>query len=108
MTNRELFTAIVNGDITEEVKAKAAEEIAKLDARNTARKNKPSKTQLENAPLIEALKSLLTEEPQLASELAEKSGLSTSKVTALVKKIEGVKITDVRVKGKGDRKAYSL
>ena len=108
MTNREMLTEIVNGNLTEEVKAKAAEEIAKLDARNAARKEKPSKTQLENATLIPKIAEVLTSEPQLASDIAEKVGLSTSKVTPLVKKVEGVKITEVKVPKKGPRKAYSI
>ena len=108
MTNRELYTEIVNGNLTEEVKAKAAEEIAKLDARNAARKGKETKTQRENKPIIEAIKNLLTEEPMLGTDIAEKLDISTSKVSALAKKVEGVKITDVKVTGKGVRKAYSL
>ena len=69
MTNREMLTAIVNGEVTEEVVAKATEEIAKLDARNAARKDKPSKKALENAPIIESIKNLLTDEPMRASEI---------------------------------------
>ena len=108
MTNREMFTAIVNGELTDEVKAKAAEEIAKLDKRNADRKGKESKTQKENKPIIEAIANLLTDEPMLASAIAEKLEISVSKASSLVKKVEGVKITDVKVKGKGVRKAYSL
>ena len=108
MTNREMFTAIVNGEITDEIKAKAAEEIAKLDARNASRKNKPSKTQIENAPIIEKISGLLTNEPMRASEIAEALGISTSKASALAKKVEGVVVTDVKVKGKGTQKGYSL
>ena len=108
MTNREMFTAIVNGELTDEVKAKAAEEIAKLDKRNADRKGKESKTQKENKPIIEAIANLLTEEPMLASDIAEKLEISTSKASALVKKVDGVKVTDVKVTGKGVRKAYSL
>lgn len=108
MTNREMFTAIVNGELTDEVKAKAAEEIAKLDKRNADRKGKESKTQKENKPIIEAIAKLLTEEPMLASDIAEKLEISTSKASALVKKVDGVKVTDVKVTGKGVRKAYSL
>ena len=108
MTNREMLTAIVEGKVTEDVITKAKEEIAKLDARNAARKGKESKTQKENKPIIEAIANLLTEEPMLASDIAEKLELSTSKVSALAKRVEGVKITDVKVKGKGMRKAYSL
>lgn len=108
MTNREMFEAIVNGNVTDEVVAKAHEEIEKLDARNAKRKNTPSKKAIENAPIIEAIKGVLGEEPLTASEIAEKVEISTQKASALLKQVEGVKVTDVKVKGKGTRKAYSL
>lgn len=106
MTNREFYTAIVNGTLTEDVVAKAHEEIEKLDARNAKRANTPSKTQKENAPLIEKIASLLTSEPKLASELAKEMEISTQKASALVKKVEGVSVCDVKVKGKGTQKGY--
>ena len=106
MTNREFYTAIVNGTLTEDVVAKAHEEIEKLDARNAKRANTPSKTQKENAPLIEKIASLLTSEPKLASTLATEMGISTQKASALVKKVEGVSVCDVKVKGKGTQKGY--
>ena len=106
MTNREFYTAIVNGTLTEDVVTKAHEEIEKLDARNAKRANTPSKTQKENAPLIEKIASLLTSEPKLASELAKEMEISTQKASALVKKVEGVSVCDVKVKGKGTQKGY--
>ena len=113
MTNREFFTAIVNAyDVEptetqwEELKTFATEAIAKLDARNAKRASTPSKTQKENAPLIEKIASLLTSEPKLASELASEMGVSTQKASALVKKVEGVSVCDVKVKGKGTQKGY--
>lgn len=108
MTNREMFVAIVNGDVNEDVIAKVNEELAKLDARNAKRRDMVSKKALENAPIIEAIKSVLTEEPQTATEIAEKVEISTQKASALLKQVEGLTVTDVKVKGKGTRKAYSL
>ena len=106
MTNREFFTAIVNSDLNDEMKAFATESIAKLDARNAKRANTLSKTQKENAPLIEKIATLLTSEPKLASTLASEMGISTQKASALVKKVEGVSVCDVKVKGKGTQKGY--
>ena len=106
MTNREFYTAIVNSDLNDELKAFATEAIAKLDARNAKRASTPSKTQKENAPLIEKVATLLTSEPKLASELAKEMGVSTQKVTPLVKAVEGVSVCDVKVKGKGIQKGY--
>ena len=109
MTNREFFTAIANGnEITDEIIAKAHEELAKLDARNAKRASTPSKTQKENAPLIAKIATLLTSEPKLASELAKEMGLSTQKVTPLVKAVEGVQSVDVKVPKKGTQKGYFL
>ena len=106
MTNREFYTAIVNSDLSDEMKAFASEAIEKLDARNAKRANTLSKTQKENAPLIEKIATLLTSEPKLASELAKEMEISTQKASALVKKVEGVSVCDVKVKGKGTQKGY--
>lgn len=108
MTNREMLTEVINRNITDEVIAKANEELAKLDARNARRKEMPSKKAIENAPIIEAIKGVLGEEPLTASDVAERVEISTQKASALLKQIEGVTVTDVKVKGKGTRKAYSL
>jgi methylphosphotriester-DNA--protein-cysteine methyltransferase len=108
MTNREFYTAVINGDVydNEELITFAKDAIAKLDARNAKRASTPSKTQKENAPLIEKIASLLTPEPKLASELAKEMEISTQKASALVKKVEGVSVCDVKVKGKGTQKGY--
>ena len=106
MTQREFFTAIVNSDLSDELKAFATESIAKLDARNAKRASTESKTQKENAPLIAKIATLLTSEPKLASELASEMGVSPQKAGALAKKVEGVSVCDVKVKGKGTQKGY--
>ena len=106
MTNREFYTAIVNSDLSDEIKTFASESIAKLDARNAKRANTLSKAQKDNLPLIEKIASLLTSEPKLASTLATEMGISTQKASALVKKVEGVSVCDVKVKGKGTQKGY--
>ena len=108
MTNREMFTEIVNGNLTDEVVAKATEELEKLDARNAKRRETVSKKALENAPIIETIKGVLSDTPQTASEIAEKVEISTQKASALLKQIDGLTVSDVKVKGKGTRKAYSL
>ena len=119
MTNRDFYTMVIlfvndsdlitdKGKLGEELAAKATKEIAKLDARNANRKNKPSKTQIENAPIIEKIAGLLTDTPMRASEIGEALGISTAKASALAKKVEGVIVTDVKVKGKGTQKGYSL
>lgn len=108
MTQREFFTAIVNSDLNDELKAFATESIEKLDVRNAKRAERPSKTQIANEPIIKAIAEVLTSEPLRASEIAEACGISTQKASALVKKVEGVQSTDVKVKGKGTQKGYFL
>ena len=108
MTNREFYTAVINGTITEEMVVKAKEEIEKLDVRNAKRSERPSKTQIANEPIIKAIKDILTDEPMLASKIAELCDISTQKASALVKKVEGVQSVDVKVKGKGTQKGYFL
>ena len=106
MTQREFFNAVINGTVTEEMVQFATESIAKLDARNAKRASTESKTQKENAPLIAKIATLLTSEPKLASELASEMGISPQKAGALAKKVEGVSVCDVKVKGKGTQKGY--
>lgn len=108
MTNREFYNAVISNEITEEVITHAQNALVKLDERNAKRANTPSKTQIANEPIIKAIAEVLTSEPMRASEIAEKVGISTPKASALVKKVEGVNVTDVKVKGKGTQKGYYL
>ena len=108
MTNREFYNAVITNAITEEVIAHAQNALVKLDERNAKRANTPSKTQIANEPIIKAIAEVLTSEPMLASEIASAVGISTPKASALAKKVEGVKVTDVKVKGKGTQKGYFL
>ena len=108
MTRREMFEAIVNGNITDEVVEMAQNEIVKMDERNAKRKNTPSKTALANEPIKAQIVEVLTSEPQTASEIAEKVEISTQKASALLRQIDGVTVTEVKVKGKGKVKGYSL
>ena len=108
MTNRDFYNAVINANINEEMTSFATEAIAKLDERNAKRASKPSKTQIANEPIIKAIAEVLTDEPMLASKIAELCGISVNKASALAKKVEGVKIVDVKVKGKGTQKGYFL
>ena len=123
MTNRDFYNAVINANGNEEMTSFASEAIAKLDARNASfaseaiakldarnakRANTKSKTQIANEPIIEAISRVLTDEPMLASKIAELCEISTQKASALVKKVEGVQSVDVKVKGKGTQKGYFL
>ena len=108
MTNREFYNAVIANAITEEVISHASDALVKLDERNAKRASKPSKTQIANEPIVKAISEVLTSEPMLASKIAELCEISTQKASALVKKVEGVQSTDVKVKGKGTQKGYFL
>ena len=112
MTNREFFTAIANAEnISAELVEFATNAIAKMDATNEARKNKPSKTAIENAPVIEALTNALTADPQTAADLGAAVGISTQKASSLLRQIvaAGVAVaTDIKVPKRGTCKGYSL
>ena len=58
-------------------------------------------------PSKEAIAKVLTDEPKLAAAIAEEVGISTQKASALLRQME-IKVTDVKVKGKGTQKGYSL
>ena len=108
MTQRDFYTAVIASTDNEELKTFATEAIAKLDARNAKRANTPSKTQIANEPIVKAISECLTDEPMLASKIAELCGISTQKASALVKKVDGIQSVDVKVKGKGTQKGYFL
>jgi len=108
MTQREFFNAVIAETQNKDLAQFAVEALEKLDVRNAKRASTPSKTQKENAPLIAKIGELLTSEPMLASEIASTLEISTQKASALVKKVEGVSVVDVKVKGKGTQKGYFL
>ena len=108
MTNREFFNAVIANEITEEVIAHATESIAKLDERNAKRASKPSKTQKENESIKTSILAVLTTEPKVASEVAELVGISTQKASALLRQIEGLEVSEVKVPKRGKMKGYAL
>lgn len=111
MTNRDFYSAIINGTINEEVVAKATEELNKLDARNDKRRNTLSKEQLANEELKATMVTIIDNGKMTASEIAKAMGVSTQKVSALAKQLvdNGTLVKEeVAVKGKGKVLAYSL
>ena len=112
MTNREFFTAVINTEnVAEDIKAYAEAAIAKMDATNEARKNKPSKAAIENAPLLEQIyNEVLTNEAQIASAVAEAIGVSVQKANSLLRTLvaEGkAEVEDIKVPKKGTVKGYT-
>lgn len=112
MTNREFYTAIMNGTMTDEVKSHAAEAIAKLDERNQKRSSKPSKTQLENEPVKTAIIDYLTVHGgAVAADIAAEVDITTQKASALCRQLveSGIlTVEEVKIPKKGKCKKYSV
>lgn len=118
MTLRMYHEAVINlPNVPADIKAKAESEIAKMDAANAKRQSKPSKTAVANEPIKADIVNLLTEQgAMVASDIAkalttEEREVSTSKASALCRQLvtEGtLTVADVKVKGKGTVKQYSV
>ena len=115
MTNREFFTNIANGTITETEKEFALSAIAKLDATNEKRKNKTSpkdaEKQAEMAALRESIFAVITNDPQTEGDIAAQVGVTGAKARAQLRKLvdEGKVVSaDIKVPKKGTCKGYSL
>lgn len=115
MTNREFFTAVANGTITEEHIVFAQAAIAKLDKALEARKNKTSPKDAEkaqaDAELREQIMGVLTADLQIAADIAVLVGVSTSKAAAQLRKLVGegrVIKGEVNVPKRGKTQAYAL
>ena len=110
MTNREFFTAIsTNDSVSDELKAFALAEIAKLDARNDKRRNTLTKEQKANEEVKVAILEAIGIGSMTASEVGGALGISTQKASALLKQlVNDGKLTchEVKVKGKGSVNAY--
>lgn len=103
MTQREFYNEVANcTNLSSDARAIAQAWIDK-DA------EKVNAKRAENAELTEAATALLkgSNEPMTASAVADNLGISTPKATSILKSIEEIKVSDVRV---GNRivKGYSL
>lgn len=113
MTNREFLNAVIALSTSEEITEHAKAMIASIDKRNSARTSKPSKTQLENAPIKEAILGIIAEmnAEVSASELHERLNISVQKASSLCRQlVEEGKLSkgERKEKGKGLVKVYSL
>ena len=111
ITLRQLFTAVVEGNITPAMKEKAKAEIAKLDATNAKRAEKAAEKAKEHLPLKNTIfEFLVANGTKTTAEVAVGVGESTSKASAMLRQMvdEGrLTSSDVSVKGKGKQKAYT-
>lgn len=118
MTNREFYTAISNGEMNDELKAKAIELIEKMNETNAKRAQKvlekKQAAEDEKAPIRKALLDVMGDEGMTASQLIEAAGLTdevkVASVPSLLKPfvLDGtVEKVDVKVEGKkGPQRGY--
>ena len=118
MTNREFYTAISNGEMNDELMAKATELIEKMNEANAKRAQKvlekKQAAEDEKAPIREALLNAMGDETMTASQLIEAAGLTdevkVASVPSLLKPfvLDGtVEKVDVKVEGKkGPQRGY--
>ena len=116
MTNREFFTNVSNGIVTElEIEhAKAA--LIKMDETNAKRKEKAKETDTsakwaeENAELIEAAFNSLGTETKVAADIAAAVGTNTQKINHVMKYLaakERVVVGETKLPKKGTVKTYT-
>ena len=117
MTKREMYAAVVEGKVTEEVVAAFVAEIEKLDAANAAHRAKTAEKALEKeaerAPKREAIMACMTTEGKTATTLIEESGvdLKPQAIPHLLKGLieDGTVLkVEVKVEGKGKQRGYRL
>ena len=87
MTKREFYVAVKELEgCTPEMKEVADKCLAQLDKKSS----KPTKAQIENEGYKAQIAEYLGDEPQTAKEIAEGVGLSTNKVAALLRAMDGI------------------
>lgn len=109
MTKRDFYTAIANGQITDEVKAAAEEYLVKMDEALEKRKNTMTKKQEENEAVKAQILEHLDTEPKTATTVGELVEISTQRASALLRQLVSdgkATVTDVKIPKKGVQKGY--
>lgn len=116
ITMRQYHEAVISGNITDDIIAKARAEIAKLDAVNAKRAEKAAEKAKENDPIKNAIYNLLVEKGAMVSSAiameltTPEAEVTTSKASSMCRQmVEERRLTveDVKVKGKGKVKQYT-
>lgn len=115
MTKREMYNAILAGELTDEVLAQVKAELDAMDATNAKRAVKAAEKreakEAEKAPIREAVYAAISDEPKTASDLIAEAGveIKPQAIPALLKGLveagQVVKV-DIKVKGKGSQRGY--
>ena len=111
MTRRERLEMVIANNITEELIEECKVELEKLNASNASRK--PTAHQVENVKIGEDILTILSDEPKFVEDvLAGLDGeLTRQRVSGILTNLvkDGkAHSEDVKVKGKGKRKVYTL
>jgi GH24 family phage-related lysozyme (muramidase) len=114
ITLRQLFTAVVEGNITPAMQEKAKAELAKLDATNAKRAEKAKAKSAENQPIKDAIYDFLvangtktTAEIAMGVEILEGSAPKTSAMCRQMVDEGRLTASEVKVPKKGKAKAYT-
>lgn len=111
MTNREFLNSVIEIATSDEMKAHALALIEQMDKRNAKRSSTPSKTAVANEPIKAQILDTLGATPKTAAEIALGVEVTTQKASALLRQLVesgAVVATEVKVKGKGKVKGYTL
>lgn len=113
MTEREFLNKVLAfPNLPKDMEEYATEGISKLDARNDKRKNTQTKAQKENEGIMTAIIDHLTANgSDVASSIGTALNISTQKASALCKLLTDsgkLTVADIKVKGKGTVKQYSI
>lgn len=115
MTRKERLIAVINGEITEELIEECKRELEKLNAHSAAAlaKSKETTQYRENKVYEERICEILGEEPLQIGEIGERldADISRQRLTAICTNLvrEGrISVMDIKVKGKGMRRAYHI
>lgn len=126
MTKREFFVKVSEGEMTEEMKDFAVEQLVKMDAQLAARKGKISEKEQAKRDANEALArrvvaEILGAEAKTATDIADEMNTlmpealekpaNAQKASALMKKameLDLVVQSDVKIPKKGTQKAYAI
>ena len=113
MTRRERLEMVIRGEITPELIEECKAELEKLNERSAAAlaKSKTTETYKENKVYEERICEVLDSEPITVDELKERIqwAYSRQRLTAVCTNLvreHRISIMDVKIKGKGTRKAY--
>lgn len=113
MTTKNFYNAIAtNENLSAELREFAANAIEKMNKESASRNSKAAeKRATKNAPFVEAVTNLLRTNAKVFTAAEVKDAIegidSTSKATAILKMVEGIKVSEVVV-NKRVVKGYSL